>query len=245
MITFHVLSLFPELIEQYCKTSIIGRGAKNSLIKIKTVNPRDFCQDNYRRVDDKPYGGGAGMVLKPEPYFLAIESLQLPPITPIIILSPQGQVYHQAKARQLANFTDIVLIAGHYEGFDDRIKTLANYEFSIGDYILTGGELPALVIIDSIARLIPGVLGKASSLENESFNQDLLEGPQYTRPPSYRGLNVPPVLLSGNHAQIALWRKQQAIRQTLKYRSDLLSSNNLSKSELNYIEEVKKETEHK
>ncbi len=242
MITFHVLSLFPELIEQYCKTSIIGRGAKNSLIKIKTVNPRDFCQDNYRRVDDKPYGGGAGMVLKPEPYFLAIESLQLPPITPIIILSPQGQVYHQAKARQLANFTDIVLIAGHYEGFDDRIKTLANYEFSIGDYILTGGELPALVIIDSIARLIPGVLGKASSLENESFNQDLLEGPQYTRPPSYRGLNVPPVLLSGNHAQIALWRKQQAIRQTLKYRSDLLSSNNLSKSELNYIEEVKKET---
>ena len=245
MITFHVLSLFPELIEQYCKTSIIGRGAKNSLIKIKTVNPRDFCQDNYRRVDDKPYGGGAGMVLKPEPYFLAIESLQLPPITPIIILSPQGQVYHQAKARQLANFTDIVLIAGHYEGFDDRIKTLANYEFSIGDYILTGGELPALVIIDSIARLIPGVLGKAFSLENESFNQDLLEGPQYTRPPSYRGLNVPPVLLSGNHAQIALWRKQQAIRQTLKYRSDLLSSNNLSKSELNYIEEVKKETEHK
>ncbi len=245
MITFHILSLFPELIEQYCKTSIIGRGAKNSLIKIKTVNPRDFCKDNYRRVDDKPYGGGAGMVLKPEPYFLAIESLQLPPLTPIIILSPQGQVYHQAKARQLANFTDIVLIAGHYEGFDDRIKTLANYEFSIGDYILTGGELPALVIIDSIARLIPGVLGKASSLDNESFNQDLLEGPQYTRPPSYRGLNVPSVLLSGNHAQIALWRKQQALRQTLKYRNDLLDPNNLSKSELNYIEEVKKESDHK
>src|SRR6516165_2431928 len=203
MLTFHVITLFPDLIDTYCSTSILGRGQTKGHFSLKTYNPRDFCQDKYRKVDDTPYGGGSGMLLKPEPIFAALESMKLKAGSPVIFPSPHGRLLTQEMVKSFALETDIVIICGHYEGIDERIRSLVTDEFSLGDFVITGGELPALTLIDAVGRLRPGVLGKASSLADESFIDGLLEAPQYTKPAVFRGMEVPAVLRSGDHKAIA------------------------------------------
>lgn len=222
-LNFHVVTLFPELIDSYCQTSIIGRGVKAGRLSVRSYNPRDFATDNYHRVDDTPYGGGAGMVLKPEPFFACVESIERPAGSPVILTTPQGRPFDQSLAEELTAQTDITFLCGHYEGFDERICSLATMEVSIGDFVLTGGELPALTMIDAIGRLIPGVLGKSISLSHESFNDGLLEGPHYTKPAEFRGMVVPPVLRSGDHALVAKYRREEQLRRTFKARPDLLA----------------------
>jgi tRNA (guanine37-N1)-methyltransferase len=222
---FSVLTLFPELIETYCQTSMIGRAQKKSIIQVGTVNPRDFTEDVHHKVDDTPYGGGPGMVLMCEPILKAYRSLNARPSSKTILLTPAGAPFKQAMAKQWQAETDhIVMLCGHYEGFDARIPELIPHceAVSIGDFILTGGELAALVLIDSISRLIPGVLGDETSHQDESFEGGLLEYPHYTRPQVFEGLSVPEVLLSGHHQNIATWRKAQALERTRQFRPDLL-----------------------
>jgi tRNA (guanine37-N1)-methyltransferase len=238
MLTFHIITLFPELIEAYCSTSIIGRGVKAGRIAVKAYNPRHYCQDKYRKVDDTPYGGGVGMVLKPEPMFAALEAIQRAQNSPVCLLTPQGQTFSQRMAETLSEEQDITLICGHYEGFDERIRSLATMEISIGDFVVTGGELPALTVLDAVGRLIPGVLGKFDSAAEESFNNSLLEAPHYTKPAEFRGMIVPEVLRSGDHKAIALWRRQQALKRTLDRRPDLLSNASLDALDRKFINEL-------
>lgn len=235
MLNFHVITLFPDLLRTYCSVSIIGRGMEQGKLGLTTHNPRDFCEDKYRKVDDTPYGGGAGMVLKPEPFFAAFEAIPRAPESPVLLLTPQGTPLKQELAQQLATAGDITLICGHYEGFDERIRTLASHEVSIGDYVLTGGELGALVVIDAVGRLIPGVIGKSISLHQESFNDSLLEGPQYTKPAEFRGMEVPEILRSGNHPEVEKWRRQQALKRTFERRPDLLGHAELSKQDRAFL----------
>lgn len=239
MLNFHVITLFPELIQTYCATSIVGRGADTGRICVNSISPRDFCADKYRKVDDTPYGGGAGMVLKPEPFFAAFESIQRNPSSPVLLMTPQGEPLRQEHCDKLALETDITIICGHYEGFDERIRSLATNEISVGDFVLTGGELPALAVIDSVARLVPGVIGKSISLTHESFVDGLLEGPQYTKPPEFRGMTVPDILRSGNHQEIARWRRQEALKRTLSRRPDLLERAPLSKEDQEFLRKMK------
>ncbi len=252
MLTFHVITLFPDLLSTYTAVSVIGRGIKAERLAVKTYNPRDFCADKYKKVDDSPYGGGAGMVLKPEPFFAAYESIcqSLSPTAgddakqqpmPVLLMSPQGQPFKQETAQALSNETDIAIICGHYEGFDERIRTLATHEICIGDYILTGGELASLVVIDAVGRLIPGVLGKIASVHEESFSDGILEAPQYTKPPEFRGMEVPEVLRGGDHKAINLWRRRQALARTLKRRPDLLEKAELSASDRKMLDEIESE----
>ena len=236
MLNFHIITLFPELIEEYCSVSIVKRGIEKGELSVKTYNPRDFCLDKYRKVDDTPYGGGAGMVLKPEPFFAAFESINKSEGSPVIITSPQGEPFKQNFAWELSEKRDIVIICGHYEGFDERIHCLATHELSVGDYVLTGGELPALIIIDAVGRLVPGVIGKSISLAQESFVDNLLEGPQYTKPPEFRGMEVPEILRSGNHKEIEKWRRQQSLMRTRARRPDLLKQLDLSKEDLAFLD---------
>lgn len=243
MLSFHVITLFPELIERYCAVSIIKRGIEKEEIAVKTYNPRDFCHDKYRKVDDSPYGGGAGMVLKPEPFFAAFESIEKAVDAPVLLSSPQGIPFRQELAWDLSKNKDIVIICGHYEGFDERIHSLATMEISCGDYVLTGGELAALIIIDAVGRLVPGVIGKSISLACESFVDNLLEGPQYTKPPEFRGMEVPEVLRSGNHREIERWRRQQALLRTKERRPDLLQSVQLSKEDIKFLNSLKDNSE--
>lgn len=244
MLTFHVITLFPELIERYCSVSIVKRGIEKGELAVKTYNPRDYCADRYRKVDDTPYGGGAGMVLKPEPFYAAYEDILASVSangdrkTPVLLTSPQGKPLHQDDAWEWSNEQDIIIICGHYEGFDERICSLATHEFSVGDYVLTGGELPALIVIDAVGRLIPGVIGKSISLAHESFVESLLEGPQYTKPPTYRGMDVPEVLLSGNHKLIEKWRREQSLKRTKERRPDLLANVNLSKADQEFLRKL-------
>lgn len=240
MLNFHVISLFPELIDSYCSVSMVSRGIKAGAIAVNTINPRDFCQDKYRKVDDTPYGGGAGMVLKPEPFFAAFESITRSSQSPVVLLTPQGKPFDQQKAYDLAKQPDITLICGHYEGFDERIRSLTTEELSLGDFVLTGGELAALAVIDAVGRLIPGVLGKSESLDRESFVDGLLEGPQYTKPPEFRGMIVPEVLRGGNHSEIARWRRQQALQKTFEQRPDLLERASLTKQDREFLEKLKR-----
>jgi len=235
VLNFHVITLFPDLIHTYCSTSIIGRGQDSERIKVNTYNPRDFCADKYRKVDDTVYGGGAGMVLKPEPFFAAMESITRKADAPVLLMTPQGMPFKQNLAQSLSTESDITIICGHYEGFDERIRSLATHEVSIGDYVLTGGELSALTVIDAVGRLIPGVIGKSISLANESFVGSLLEGPQYTKPPEFRGMEVPDVLRSGNHQLVARWRRQQALKRTFQRRPDLLAEADLDKDDRAYL----------
>ncbi len=223
ILNFHVVTLFPELIHTYCQTSIIGRGVKAGKLSVQAYNPRDFATDSYHKVDDTPYGGGAGMVLKPEPFFACVESIERPPNSPVILMTPRGETFRQERADELAKETHITFICGHYEGFDERVRALATDQISLGDFVLTGGELPALTIIDAVGRLIPGVLGKMISLSHESFNDGLLEGPHYTKPPEFRGMTVPDVLRSGDHAAIARYRREEQLRITFLNRPDLLT----------------------
>ena len=221
-----ILTLFPEAFAGIFDTSIIARAKQKGLLRIELTNIRDFASDNYNSVDDKPYGGGPGMVMMCQPIFDCLEHVEAadPAQAQRILLTPQGRPFKQDLARELAKKERLILIAGRYEGFDERIRTGLNpLEISIGDYVLSGGEIPAMVIVDAIARLLPGVLGDATSADEESFTDGLLEYPQYTRPEVFRGLAVPEVLLSGHHANIKDWRSQQARQRTQKRRPDLLA----------------------
>ena len=222
MMKFHILTLFPEMVQHGLATSILGRAAEKNLISIDAVNIRDYTQDKHGKVDDYTYGGGAGMLMQAQPVYDAYRSVAGEKKIRCVYLTPQGEPFTQKKAKELSGEEELVLLCGHYEGIDQRIIDLiVTDEISIGDYVLTGGELPALILVDAIARLIPGVLNQNESFEDESFENDLLEYPHYTRPREFMGLNVPDVLLSGNHQKIEAWRKEQAIEITKKRRKDL------------------------
>ncbi len=243
---FHILTLFPEMVTGTLNTSITGRAMEKGLIRVEAVNIRDYSKDKHHHVDDAPYGGGAGMVMQPGPVFDAYEALagRLGKRPRVLYMTPQGRVFNQDIARELAQEEDLVFLCGHYEGIDERVlEMIVTDQFSIGDYVLTGGELPAVVMIDCISRLIPGVLGNGASAEFESFHDNLLEYPQYTRPESFMGRRVPEVLLSGHHKNIGQWRRQKAIERTLKMRPDLLEKASLSPKEQAFLEELKKSAE--
>lgn len=217
-----VLTLFPAMFVGPLDESIIKRARRAGLLELGIHDLRNFAHDRHRTVDDRPFGGGPGMLLKPEPIFEAVETLARPD-TRVVLLSPAGRPFSQAIARELALLPDLLLVSGHYEGFDERVRLeLADDELSIGDYVLTNGALPAMVVIDAVTRLLPGALGDEQSADEESFSRGLLEYPQYTRPAEFRGLKVPEVLLSGNHAEIAKWRAEQAHLRTRERRPDLM-----------------------
>jgi len=240
-----VLTLFPDILAAYLDESILKRARENKLLDVRLVNIRDFTSDVHRTVDDYPFGGGAGMVFKPEPIFRAMDHLNEDGESrKVILLSPQGIPFDQKKAESLSRETRrITFICGRYEGVDERVKNLADEEISIGDYIMTGGELAALVIIDAVTRLVPGAVGDEKSIEDESFSSGLLEYPQYTRPREFRGMKVPDVLLSGNHEEIRLWRRKQAIRTTMKVRPDMLDRMDLDDTDKKMMFEISSEDE--
>lgn len=241
---FHVLTLFPEMIEQGMHTSIIGRAIAGGYLSIDAINIRDYAFNKHQKVDDYPYGGGAGMLMQAEPVYLAYESVQkkLGYRPRVVYLTPQGEVFHQTMARELAKEKDLVFLCGHYEGIDERVldEIVTDY-VSIGDYVLTGGELPAMVMMDSISRMVPGVLSNQESGETESFAGNLLEYPQYSRPEEWHGQKVPPVLLSGHHANIEAWRREQSVLRTAKRRPDLLKKADLTNKEWSQVRQWKKE----
>ena len=241
---FHILTLFPEMVMGGLGVSITGRAMEKGVITVNAVNIRDYSKDKHRHVDDAPYGGGAGMVMQPGPVVDAYEDLcgRLLKRPRVIYMTPQGKVFNQKIAQELAKEEDLVFLCGHYEGIDERALELICTDFlSVGDYVLTGGELPAMVMIDCISRLIPGVLNNEVSAEVESFHDNLLEYPQYTRPEIYREMPVPQVLLSGHHKNIQEWRRQQSIRRTLERRPDLLEGAELSRKEAEYLEALRRE----
>ena len=217
-----VLTLFPAMFAGPLDESIVKRAREKGLVDLKIHNLRDWTHDRHKTVDDRPFGGGPGMLLKPEPLFAAVESLSREK-TRVILLSPAGRPFSQAIARELAEAEDLLLVTGHYEGFDERVREgLADDELSIGDYVLTNGALPAMVVIDAVTRLLPGVLGDDESSHDESFSHGLLEYPQYTRPAEFRGMKVPDILVSGHHAEIEKWRREQAKQRTKEQRPDLM-----------------------
>lgn len=219
---FDILTLFPELIKSYCDCSIIKRAVLSQIIEVNTINPRDFTHDKHKQVDDTPYGGGAGMVLMPEPYVDAYESINKSSKCCTLMMTPQGEPFKNEIAKELSEYEQIIILCGHYEGYDERIRDIIKpKEISIGDFVLTGGELPALCVIDCVSRKLDGVLGKIESAKSDSFEDGLLEHPQYTRPREYRGLRVPDVLLNGNHQEIAKFRYQKMVERTKERRPDL------------------------
>ena len=235
-----ILTLFPQMFQDMFDFGIFKRAVDQKLVSLGVHNIRDYTHDKHHTVDDYPYGGGAGMVLKPEPIFEAIESIKREPDTPVILLTPQGRLLSQQIAEELSRYSWLILICGHYEGVDERVSEhLATDEISIGDYVLSGGELAAMVVIDAVVRLLPGVLGSAASPLDDSHVGGLLEYPQYTRPAIYQGWSVPEVLLSGNHAQIARWRREQAIQRTLKRRPELLDKAKLSSEERRLVQKLR------
>lgn len=224
---FDIVTLFPELIQVYAENGIIGRAVENNLFQLNSVNLREFSEDKHKKVDDYPYGGGPGMLLRPEPMFRALDAIKKDN-SYIIYLSPKGNLFTQKKAKELSSKEHIVLIAGHYEGIDQRIiDKYVDEEISMGDYVLTSGELPALMLVDAVGRLLPGVLGSDESSIDESHSNSLLEYPQYTRPESYMGMDVPEILLSGHHKNIEEWRLFKSIDITLKRRPDMIQNNEI------------------
>ncbi len=261
--TFDIVTIFPAMIEQPLAAGIVGRAIDRGTLDVKVRDLRDFTTDRHRVVDDVPYGGGPGMVLKPEPIFRALDAIEAErgaPLT-VVMTSPQGQRFTQAEAQRLSGVAHIVLLCGRYEGFDDRVRERVTEELSIGDYVLTGGELPALVILDAVARFVPGVVGDERSVAEDSFSRGLLDFPHFTRPAEVRGpastprsanstlgsaslsgervLRVPDVLLSGNHAEIRRWRKREALSRTLSRRPDLLDGATLDEEEVELLRELK------
>ena len=252
---FHILTLFPEMIEQGLNTSITGRAISNGLLSIEAVNIRDYAFNKHQSVDDYPYGGGAGMLMQAEPVYLAYEAVRKKiaerkpetgsddkPVKEkklrVVYLSPQGDVFSQGMAEELAKEEDLVLLCGQYEGIDERVlEEIVTDYVSIGDYVLTGGELPAMVMVDAISRLVPGVLHNNVSAEFESFQDNLLEYPQYSRPEEWHGKKVPPVLMSGHHANIEKWRREQSILRTYERRPDLLEKSNLTEKEKKWLKD--------
>lgn len=245
-----VLTLFPEMFDGVFGSSILGKAREKGIVSLSAINFRTFSTSKHGTVDDTPYGGGGGMVLKPEPIFSAVESLAdtdlgasgKPPR--VILMCPQGETFTQRKAVELAQESHLVFVCGHYEGYDERIREfLVTDELSIGDYVLTGGELPAMTVIDAVVRLLPGVLGNESSAVTDSFSDGLLEYPHYTRPAQFRGWAVPDVLLSGHHAEIERWRRRQSLERTLTRRPDLLESATLTPDERRWLSERRQEAE--
>ncbi|MFU8689619.1 tRNA (guanosine(37)-N1)-methyltransferase TrmD [Rossellomorea sp. FS2] len=236
-----VLSLFPSMFEGVFGESILKKAAEKEAVNYQVVNFREFSDNKHKQVDDYPYGGGAGMVLKPQPVFDAVDSLKRDSKPRVILMCPQGERYTQAKAEELAQEEHLIFICGHYEGYDERIREhVVTDEISIGDYVLTGGELGAMVVIDSVVRLIPGVLGNEDSPVLDSFSSGLLEHPHYTRPSDFRGMEVPQPLLSGNHKLIEEWREKESFRRTLERRPDLLEDYPLTEKQAAMVEELKK-----
>lgn len=240
-----IVSIFPEMFAPLSH-SILKRARENGRLSVHVHSPRDFTTDKHKIVDDYPFGGGSGMVMKPEPLFAAVENIRLnsPETKPhVILMCPRGTTLTQAKVKELAEKSHLVFICGHYEGIDDRIREhIVDEEISIGDYVLTGGELPAMVVIDTVARLLPGVLGAEDAASSDSFYAGLLEYPHYTRPREFNGWEVPEILLSGDHGKIERWRRKESLRNTLVRRPDLLSQANLDKADLKLLEEIKKES---
>ena len=245
---FHILTLFPEMVLGGLNTSVIGRAAANGLLSIEAVNIRDYAYNKHQSVDDYPYGGGAGMLMQAEPVYLAYEAVaeriragkasEEGTALRVVYLSPQGETFCQGMAEELAREEDLVLLCGHYEGVDERVlEEIVTDYVSIGDYVVTGGELPAMVMVDAISRLVPGVLHNEASAESESFHDNLLEYPQYSRPEEWHGKRVPQVLLSGHHANIEKWRREQSILRTRERRPDLLKKSGLTEKEKAWLEE--------
>ncbi len=251
---FEVFTLLPEVFPSYLDTSILKRARERGLITVNVHNIRDYTHDKHHTTDDQPYGGGGGMVMKPEPVFEAIETvlgLASPPSTPevesnipIILLTPQGRVFNQSIAKELSQYKKIALLCGRYEGIDERIhENLVTDQISIGDYVLTGGELPALILIDAVSRLLPDVLGDPTGAEDDSHAMGLLEYPHYTRPPEFRGNKVPDVLLSGDHKKIDKWRREQALLRTYQKRPDMLEKAELTKEDKKFVESLNSKVE--
>ncbi len=237
---YYVLTLFPEMIYNGLNHSIIKKAIENNIINIKCINIRDFSNNKHNQVDDYAYGGGAGMVMKPEPVYNSYLSIKdkVKEGTKVLYMTPQGKTFNQKMAQDLSKEEDLIILCGHYEGIDERvIEEIVTDEISIGDFILTGGELPAMILIDSISRLVPSVLGKEESFLNESFSDNLLEYPNYTRPFIFNDKKVPEVLLSGNHKKIEEWKKQQALIRTYKKRPDLLEKYNMTNKEIMFLED--------
>ncbi len=243
---FHVLTLFPEMIMNGLETSILGRAAAKGIVSFEAVNIRDYTLERHGKVDDYPYGGGAGMVMQAEPIYRAYEALveKIGKKPRVIYMTPQGQTFNQSIAEDLAKEEDLVFLCGHYEGVDERVlEMIATDYLSAGDYVLTGGELPAMMMIDCISRLVPGVLNNNVSAEFETFHDNLLEYPQYTRPEVFMGKKVPDILLSGHHANVEKWRREQSIIRTLKNRPELLEDAVLSKKEQKFLDELLRQQE--
>ena len=243
---FHILTLFPEMVMNGLSTSIIGRAVNAGHLSIEAIDIRDYAENKHNRVDDYPYGGGAGMVMQPGPIYRAWKELteKIGKTPRVIYMTPQGRTFNQQIAEELAGEEDLVFLCGHYEGIDERVlEMIVTDQLSAGDYVLTGGELPAMMMIDCISRLVPGVLNNEVSAEFETFHDNLLEYPQYTRPEEFMGKTVPEVLRSGHHANIEKWRREKSIERTLKWRPDLLENANLSKKEKKYLEQLKTEQE--
>ena len=238
-----VFTLFPEVFPAYLNASILKRAQELGALRVNLHNIRDWATDKHKVTDDTPFGGGGGMVMKPEPIFAAVESiLGAPPQIPVVLLTPQGTLLTQALARRFAKYERIALLCGRYEGVDERVREhLVTHEISIGDYVLTGGELPALALIDAVARLLPGVLGDPEAPQKDSHAAHLLEGPHYTRPAEFRGWRAPEVLLSGDHARIERWRRQEALKRTLERRPDLLEGAELSEEEKRLLDGKEKD----
>lgn len=243
---FHVLTLFPEMIMNGLETSILGRAAAKGIVSFEAVNIRDYTLERHGKVDDYPYGGGAGMVMQAEPIYRAYEALveKIGKKPRVIYMTPQGKTFNQNIAEDLAKEEDLVFLCGHYEGVDERVlEMIATDYLSAGDYVLTGGELPAMMMIDCISRLVPGVLNNNVSAEFETFHDNLLEYPQYTRPEVFMGKKVPDILLSGHHANVEEWRREQSIIRTLKNRPELLEDAVLSKKEQKFLDELLRQQE--
>ena len=241
---FHVLTLFPEMIMNGLETSILGRAAAKGIVSFEAVNIRDYTLERHGKVDDYPYGGGAGMVMQAEPIYRAYEALveKIGKKPRVIYMTPQGKTFNQNIAEDLAKEEDLVFLCGHYEGVDERVlEMIATDYLSAGDYVLTGGELPAMMMIDCISRLVPGVLNNNVSAEFETFHDNLLEYPQYSRPEEWHGKKVPEVLMSGHHANIEKWRREQSIYRTAKRRPDLLKKADLTNKEWNYVRQLRKQ----
>lgn len=243
MMRIDIISLFPEFIQAFYSHSIIGRAVNAGLLDLDVTNPRNFTYDRHRMADDTVYGGGCGMLMKAQPVFAAVESVRRGvEKRRIIFMGPAGEKFTQDKARQLAEYEQIILICGHYEGVDYRIESqLADETVSVGDYILTGGELPAMIVTDAVARMIPGVLGALAGAADDSFAMSLLECPQYTKPADFRGYVVPEVLRNGDHAKIEAWRRKASLARTMALRPDLLAAAELSTRDLQILDELKRE----
>jgi tRNA (guanine37-N1)-methyltransferase len=245
-LTFDIVTIFPRMVEAGLAEGVVSRGIERRLLDVEIHDLRGYTTDRHRSVDDVPYGGGPGMVMKPEPLARAVDAIRARRGEPgaVILLSPQGRRFTQAEASRLSTIPHLVLLCGRYEGVDDRVRTtVATEEISIGDYVLSGGELAALVVVDAVSRLIPGVVGDCRSVEEDSFSRGLLDYPHYTRPPEFAGQKVPGVLLSGHHEEVRRWRKMTALRRTLEHRPELLTSAALDEEERAMLDEIRKEQE--